>query len=288
MRVETEDGARRSVAVRAYAGHLASALSAPMDLMHVEDVRLSLALKALYGSRGRPAASALLPVGKRGQVRRLIVEGIPATEILRFSRLRPSPQLLVIGTRGKRGLRTLVLGSVAETLIQESRIPVMTVGPKAKVPQKNPFEGTKRNPPRILVATDLGRACRKVEAYGGVLARLLGADVTLVHSPFGEKRKYDELEATLDGQGDLREQVDAALEKRRRALERQGVRCTAVLETRETFTWQSVLRVLDGDHQLVVTGTRSRPRLARAFVGSTARELILRSPVPVMTLSIRI
>jgi nucleotide-binding universal stress UspA family protein len=37
------------------------------------------------------------------------------------------PELLVMGTHGRRGLRRLALGSVAERVVRTSKVPVMTV-----------------------------------------------------------------------------------------------------------------------------------------------------------------
>ena len=56
----------------------------------------------------------------------LVREGDPAPEILRAAEeLRPA--MIVMGTHGRRGLSHLFLGSVAERVIRESRVPVTTL-----------------------------------------------------------------------------------------------------------------------------------------------------------------
>jgi nucleotide-binding universal stress UspA family protein len=56
----------------------------------------------------------------------LVREGDPATEILRAAEeLRPA--MIVMGTHGRRGLSHLFLGSVAERVIRESRVSVLTL-----------------------------------------------------------------------------------------------------------------------------------------------------------------
>lgn len=40
-----------------------------------------------------------------------------------------SPWLVVMGTHGRRGVKRLVLGSVAERVVRESKVPVVTVHP---------------------------------------------------------------------------------------------------------------------------------------------------------------
>jgi nucleotide-binding universal stress UspA family protein len=54
------------------------------------------------------------------------LEGDPATTILRWAE-QHAPDLIVVGTHGRRGVRRLLLGSVAEQILRGSRCPVMTV-----------------------------------------------------------------------------------------------------------------------------------------------------------------
>ena len=69
---------------------------------------------------------ALESVGAAENVRVLLREGDATTEILAvIEELKPS--FVVMGTHGRRGLPRLVLGSVAEKLIRQSTVPVMTI-----------------------------------------------------------------------------------------------------------------------------------------------------------------
>lgn len=57
-----------------------------------------------------------------------VTEGEPAATILeQAERLRPG--LIVIGTRGRGGVARLLLGSVAEKVIQGATVPVATIPP---------------------------------------------------------------------------------------------------------------------------------------------------------------
>jgi len=57
--------------------------------------------------------------------------GDPAEAILGAQKsLRPD--LIVMGTHGRKGLRRLVLGSVAERVVREASCPVLTVKPKGE------------------------------------------------------------------------------------------------------------------------------------------------------------
>lgn len=56
----------------------------------------------------------------------MVAEGDPSTEILRRSQ-ESDADLLILGTKGKSGLDRILLGSVAEKVIRNSRVPVLLV-----------------------------------------------------------------------------------------------------------------------------------------------------------------
>jgi nucleotide-binding universal stress UspA family protein len=74
--------------------------------------------------RGLNAARARL--AERGVVvdTRSIV-GVPGHEIVGFAR-EHGYDLIVVGTHGRRGLKRLLLGSVAETVVRTAEVPVLT------------------------------------------------------------------------------------------------------------------------------------------------------------------
>src|SRR5262249_22426513 len=59
--------------------------------------------------------------------------GFPVWETLSQVTARDKADLIVIGTHGRTGAQKLLLGSTAETIFRQSRIPVMTIGPDVKV-----------------------------------------------------------------------------------------------------------------------------------------------------------
>lgn len=127
----------------AYAVRLAEKFSAQLQVVHVchpptllindtdvilppdfhEDYRAAMqqrmdALIGTYRDSGLPI---------QGQLR----EGAPQDEIVAFARERGA-DLVVLGTHGHRGLTHLLLGSVAERVVRNAHIPVLTV-PKPPV-----------------------------------------------------------------------------------------------------------------------------------------------------------
>lgn len=94
--------------------------------------------------------------------------GVPYVDILRFAKSQKS-QFIVLGTHGHKGLEHLLLGSVAETVVQKSEVPVWVV------------KGEFREPKKILLLTDFSAASRAGFALGLFLAKIFGASVHLLH-----------------------------------------------------------------------------------------------------------
>jgi len=97
--------------------------------------------------------------------------------------------LIVVGTHGRTGLGTLLLGSVAEDILRHAPCPVLTVGPKvcgrAKLPE---FHGKSRDLApvelelqQILFATNLTPASLTVVPTAVAVAKEFGARLTLLH-----------------------------------------------------------------------------------------------------------
>jgi nucleotide-binding universal stress UspA family protein len=60
------------------------------------------------------------------EVECIIVDGHPAEEIVEFSR-KNSIDLIIMGTLGKGGLDRFLLGSIAEKVLRNAKVPVMIV-----------------------------------------------------------------------------------------------------------------------------------------------------------------
>jgi nucleotide-binding universal stress UspA family protein len=60
------------------------------------------------------------------EVEGIIAEGHPAEEIMKYAE-KNSFDLIVMGTLGKSGLDRFLMGSVADKVIRNSRIPVIVV-----------------------------------------------------------------------------------------------------------------------------------------------------------------
>jgi nucleotide-binding universal stress UspA family protein len=68
--------------------------------------------------------------GRNVEVEAVVREGYPASVIVEEAEERGA-DLIVIGTRGLSGLKHLLLGSIAERVVQKSPCAVLTVKPRA-------------------------------------------------------------------------------------------------------------------------------------------------------------
>jgi len=72
-----------------------------------------------------------------------VVMGDPGVEILQAAKRRGA-DLIVMATHGRKGLRRLVLGSVAERVVREAPCPVLTVKPKASASKSSSSRSVKK------------------------------------------------------------------------------------------------------------------------------------------------
>ena len=99
-----------------------------------------------------------IPAGVAWRV--VVADGLPARAISGIADAEGA-DFIALGTHGRRGLQRLVMGSVAEAVIREARVPVLTVG-STEVPSAVR---------RVLAPVDAGAPM----ATSGLAARLAGA-----------------------------------------------------------------------------------------------------------------
>jgi nucleotide-binding universal stress UspA family protein len=168
---------------KAYVQALAERYRSQVRLMHVVD--LSAASEApgadfsidVLRKVGRESLSRLKsePDWEKIPVETVLSEAVdPAAAILEATE-QGSTNLLVIGTRGHKGLATLVLGSTAERLIHQARFPILTIGPAVR-PPKQPLSFQK-----IVYATDFSPEAAKACVFALSFAQDFGAHLFLCH-----------------------------------------------------------------------------------------------------------
>ena len=182
------------------------------------------------------------------------------------------PDLLVIGTHGRRGWQRLVLGSVAEKLLRSVPVNVLTLNLNA------PLIGGNRDCDSVLVPVDFSdHSSRALQAACSVLAG--GGALHLLHvvRTTANPAFYPNPFATS--------QADAVLTSDR------GTHLDNWLGGREA---EPRVRIGDPAHEileartetkaeLIVMGTRGLTAMSRLLVDSVTDKVVRRSPVAVLT-----
>jgi nucleotide-binding universal stress UspA family protein len=209
----------------------------------------------------------------------VLESGDVVEEILRKSD-RLGPDLVVVGTHGRRGFQRLLLGSVTERLLRRSKVPVLSIAPSAAPP---PREGATFR--RILCPVDFSPSSLAGLETALSLAREQGEILVLHLVEFyydpgmGEAIAYD--------LGELREGHLARAEERLRELvpesARPGVR-VRVEVLRSGGPYQEILRIAgDEKRDLLVMGVAGRSASDLLFFGSTANHVVRSAAAPVLT-----
>ncbi len=290
---QTDSGKRRSRAIRSVASVLAQRLKTGIDLLAVEDSKAHP--PATFDAAGirdwherheerLEEASRQFPVSVHCSLK----SGSPADRILKALRSKSAPELVVVGTQGRTGLKRLFVGSVAEEVIRHSRRPVMVVGPMAEEKDR-PLTVQKQL--KILVATDLGKNSRAAEQYAMSLAKRIGASVVLFNCLADSMRAIMETAAYAGTAifnfeeifAQIRDDAVTALKQKALFFQKHGIPCAYKVDDSAVISACAVYEEAEKSFSLIVMGTHGRNAVLNAFFGSTARETILNASVPVIT-----
>jgi nucleotide-binding universal stress UspA family protein len=273
------DGSACAERARHYAMHLADHVDAALHVVHVEERPAELrdvieveeadVLSDLHSVGAGDAAVAAPRVRERQVVHPSAAEGLLAYAT------EHDVRLLVLGTHGRRGLRRLVLGSVAEEVVRRSEVPVLTVGRGASAAE--PTGG------RLLVPVDFSEHQAPLLAHAREWALAYDMAVTLVH--------VVELEGVPDVYG-LRSQPpnpDALAERTREALSETADDLRAhgldvQVDVRTGHAAPGILEAADAlAPDLLAVATHGRSGVDRVLMGSVAESVLRQAPCPVLT-----
>jgi len=182
--------------------------------------------------------------------------------------------LVVMGTNGRRGLKGLIVGSVAKEVVHRSPVPVLTT--RAETARDFP-------PKRILVAYDSSKPSLQAVLLAAEWARLLAAEITLLHAmePITYPDFYAHYTFRENQMKRLSQTCHAALAEIG-AEHLDGVRHdTAVIHAQAADGISGFASTHGFD--LVVLATRGLSGIAHALFGSVAERVTQLCSVPVLT-----
>jgi nucleotide-binding universal stress UspA family protein len=182
--------------------------------------------------------------------------------------------LVVMGTHGHRGVRRLLLGSVAEEVVRKAPCPVATVGRGATAPEG--LEGG-----TLLVPVDFSEHRFRVMAHARAIARVYGMALRLFH--------VVEVTALPDAYGVygsppdpgvLLDRAETVLDEEAESLRTKGLEVT--LDVRGGHPAAEILDAAREDGAAFITlGTHGRTGLEHLLTGSVAEKVLRQAPCPV-------
>jgi len=177
--------------------------------------------------------------------------------------------LVVVGTRGRRGLKKLLMGSVAEEIIQLARCPVLTVGPQSgAIPPERELH-------TIIYATDFSTDLVRARALAISLVQEFGARLISVHVAS---------QGSEDPQS--RTRFEEYYTERLRELMPPTPRIQQEYRVEFGSAAEGILKAAaESKADLIVIGVHGSGSLARAddYRGSTAHRVVSLAPSPVLT-----
>lgn len=181
------------------------------------------------------------------------------------------PDLIVMGTHGRRGVERWFLGSTTEKLLRHTPVPLITIsaaGEKSFTPPQ--FK-------RILVATDFSDGTPTALAHAFSVAQENESRVTLLHV-------VHRAEAT-DLSDRYRESLICGVRKQLDDMVPAEARHWSEVATRvETgVPYRMILRIIEEERpDLLVMNIHGKGALDRALLGSTAERVVRAASCPVM------
>lgn len=249
---------------------LARTYNSRIFLAHVIPVDLMMAPELAEASREK-----LRQAAREGMERIRLSDRffeVPHEEIITEGALWPNIEalikkhaidLVVVGTRGKGLVQKLLIGSSAEEIFRQVRVPVLTVGPGVR---REPLYGVELK--NILFATDFGVGAERQAAYAFSLAQEHRSRITLLHV---EQRPGEEQEIV----NQLQELIPSATE----------LHCLPLFRVERGNPVKEVLRVAEQmKADLIVLGAKTRRGLAGNVPHTKAYQIICGASCPVLTI----
>lgn len=228
--------------------------------------------------------------GERGRVRKALTqaeerfreEGIDLQTKLRVGHaaeqiLRETEEhrydLLIVGSRGRRGMTRFLLGSTANRLASHSLMPVLIV------------RGDRDSLNKILICTGAGKPSEESIKFGALVAKAADARATLLHVmsqlPLTSEAQIADLE--LATEEFLRSEAREALHLREGLKMLEGAGVPAKAKIRRGLVVDEIFTEAEGgDYDLIVVGAHAARGLDRYLLDDIANKIITHARRPVL------
>ena len=185
----------------------------------------------------------------------IVADGLPATSISGIATAEGA-DFITLGTHGRGGLQRLMIGSVAEAVMREARVPVLTV-------RSTELPAVVR---RVICPVNASHTAAAAASSAAHIAGALDAELTLLHVSTGTEDKDFDVEALVPGSGT------------RTTVLRRAVQ--------DDHASSEILRIADsGDYDLIVVGAEHKLFRDVTLFGTTTVSVTRHARTPVLTVT---
>lgn len=234
---------------------------------------------------GEEEARAALRAAGEGQngdrVEHVVKRGFAAAPVILEHAADGEMDLIVMSSHGRRGVRRLLLGSIAEEVVRLAPCPVLTIRHCRESGPEEPVEFR-----RIVVPVDFSSHTELAVEYARELAGVFGGEVHLLHVI--ELPTYPDFYVPVSSSGlnvaELRDQSSRRLD--RLAAESFGADSNVTSRVHVTVgrtTGEIVDFATDISADLIIIPSHGLSGLERALLGSVAEGVMRRAPCSVLT-----
>ncbi|RXK49288.1 universal stress protein [Halorientalis pallida] len=205
-------------------------------------------------------------------VRTAVLQGAPSPTIVDYASASDI-DLVVMPTRGRRGLERVLLGSVTERVISSAPVPVLVCNPGSEFAFAYP-------PERVLVPIDGSDAADRALSAGIDAATATGATLHLLTVAETASLGPDVRSASTTER--LSEAAEETLEDARSRVEAAGID-SLVTAVQQGQPYREIRSYIDDeDIDQVVLGTGEESDFGRFLWGGVTSKLVRSSPIPVL------
>lgn len=281
------DGSDDALRAAAHGAALAKAFDARLHLLTVVDLQTAGGpfdaggLETEFRERLRADAEERIDATESAMsvtngLRTAIEEGPPVRTILEYADDH-DVDLVAMGTQGRTGLDHYVAGSVAEGVVRQARVPVLTVRDTAE-------SDTAGESADVLLPTDGSEYAARAIEPGLAIAERFGTRVHVLHVLDPGDLPADDTRAAVVER--LEADGDAVTETVAERVSERGLE--AVTAVREGVAPAAILDYAEAEGiDLIAMATAGKTGPSRFLLGSTTERAIRHAEIPVVAVNAR-
>lgn len=217
----------------------------------------------------------VLPIDMNIRHEHITRSGDPVDVILAIEKEK-DVDLIVLGTHGRKGVKRMFQGSVAESIIRSAHCPVLTLRAIAPEHRNQAHAGNTK----ILVPIDFSVYSYAALDFASSIAAAMDAGITILHVDDSTAPPTKQLP---DGSVQLNEHRKKLWEQIKKFEPREkGVRFGHKILSNPA-TKQITQYAQEHQYDYIVLGTHGRTGIGRALMGSVTEQVVRNAECPVIT-----